>query len=134
VGAGTEPHFIDGLLDEIEAGFIDFTKLADLSAVQLRIGAEVQISVTLVLSFAGANDVFAHGVGVGAVAIAGEFAERYGGDFDVDVDTVDEGAGDAGEVSFDLVWGALAGSSGIGEVATGAGIHGGDKHDVGGEG
>jgi len=49
----------------------------------------------------------------------GELGEGEGGDFDVEVDPVEEGAGDPAEVLFDLGGRAGAGAPGVGAVAAG---------------
>ena len=64
----------------------------------------------------------------------GELGERDGGDLDVQVDAVEQGAGDATQVLLDLGRRAGAGAAGIGPVSAGAGVHGGDEDEVGGEG
>ena len=63
----------------------------------------------------------------------GELGERDGGDLDVQVDAVEQGAGDATEVLLDLGRRAGAGAAGIRPVSAGTGIHGGDEDEVGGE-
>ena len=63
-----------------------------------------------------------------------EFAVVDLRDLDVDVDAVEQGAGDALAVGFDLAWRAAAFAFRIAEVAAGAGVHGGDEHEAGGEG
>ena len=49
----------------------------------------------------------------------------------IEVDTVEEGAGEFFMVVVDLGGGATALMGGVAEVATGAGIHGGKKHEIG---
>ena len=54
------------------------------------------------------------------------------GNGDVHVDAVEEGARELFLVSVDLVLSAGAFVAGVAEVAARTGIHGGDKHEVGG--
>jgi|GEM_PF-4851914 len=64
----------------------------------------------------------------------GELGEGDGGNLDVQVDAVKQRAGDLAEVLLDLGRRARAGAAGIGPVSAGAGVHGGDEDEVGGEG
>jgi hypothetical protein len=63
----------------------------------------------------------------------GELSERDGGDLDVKVDAVEQGAGDATQVFLDLGRRAATRSARVGAIAAGTGIHGGDEDEVGGE-
>lgn len=56
------------------------------------------------------------------------------GDGDIHVDTVEERAGELLLVSVDLILGAGTFVSGVAKIAAGAGIHGSNKHEVGGVG
>lgn len=87
-------------------------------------------TVAVDLFDAGIDDLFADGVGVGAGFFLGEEFVGDAWDFDMDVDAVDEGAGDAGHV---FIHGAVGGGVG-GEVAFLGGIHGGDEHEACGKG
>ena len=51
----------------------------------------------------------------------------------MDVDAVEEGAADFGDVALDHGWGAHALARLVVEVAAGAGVHGGGEHEAGGE-
>ena len=62
-----------------------------------------------------------------------EFLVFDGGDVDVEVDAVEEGAGEAGVVALDLGRGAAAFAGGVGEVAAGAGVERADKEVACGE-
>ena len=68
-----------------------------------------------------------------APAGGGEFRFRQGADFDVQVDTVEQGAGNAGTVAVHLIGGAAALLVVVAEIAARAGIHGRDQLEACGE-
>ena len=51
----------------------------------------------------------------------------------MNIDAVDQRAADAIEVALDLRLAALARCARVGKVTAGAGVHGGDEHELGGE-
>ncbi len=68
-----------------------------------------------------------------SVGSARHFPKCDGRHFDLDVDSVEERPGDALAIALDLGCAAAAGSVRVAEIATGAGIEGGNEHEVGGE-
>ena len=80
-------------------------------------GAGAIFCEALALDFAGGFDAGADGFGGFAGDVAGDVAVLDGGDFDVDVDAVKEGAGDAVAVALDVVRRAAAFALGVAEVA-----------------
>ena len=68
------------------------------------------------------------------VGLDGAIVVLHPGNFDVDINAVQQGPGDALLVAADHREGAGALLDGIIEVATGAGVHGGDELEVGGKG
>ena len=65
-----------------------------------------------------------------AGALGGHLAELHGRHFDVQVDAVQQRAGDAAEVALDFARGALGF---VGHLAVGRRVHRGDEHELGGE-
>ncbi len=59
-------------------------------------------AVAFELDFSGGGDEGSHVCGLCSVGLAGELFVRYAWDFDMDIDAVDEGARDFGEVFFHL--------------------------------
>jgi hypothetical protein len=88
------------------------------------VGVAEQISCeALELALAGGVDALADLRRVFAIGPRGQVVVGEGGDFDVDVDPVEEGAGDAGAVAVDGGRGASTGAPRIREVAARAGVH-----------
>src|SRR3569833_482679 len=85
------------------------------------------------LGFAGVIDVGAHGGGGFGFFGGAEFFVRDGGDFYLDIDAVEQRSADLAEVALDDGWSAAAFAGGIAVEAAGAGVHGGDVHEAGGE-
>ena len=78
---------------------------------------------TLALDFAGLGDAVADGgAGFAGSAFAGKVPVLDGGNFDVDVDAVEERAGDAVAVTLDVDRAATAFAFGVAEVAALAGM------------
>lgn len=91
--------------------------------VEKRVGAALAIELALAglgHGFRGAGTVLATGLGV---VQGGGFA----GDGEVQVDAVEQRAGELGAVALDLFRGATARVGDVTQVATGAGVHGGDQ-------
>ena len=86
-----------------------------------------------VLELAGGEDAGADLGGAFGGGVAAELFVLHGGDFDVDVDAVEERAADFGDVALDHGRGAHALAGLVVEVAAGAGVHGGGEHEAGGE-
>src|SRR3954468_8203039 len=76
------------------------------------------------LGFAGALDAVANGGGRFFGAGTRDVAVFDGGDFDVEIDAIEERAGDALPVTVDLGRAATAFAFQIAEVAARAGVHG----------
>ncbi len=133
-GAGGEAEFFHGLFHEELGGLVEDAEAVDLGFGHGGVGGG-GVAEAFALEGEGGGDLFAHGGGVGAFAGAGEVAVGDGGDFEVDIDAVEEGAGDFGDVAVD--GGEFGGGCGFGVEGSGAavgGIHGGDEHEFGGEG
>src|SRR5438552_3753990 len=87
----------------------------------------------LLLDRARGNDFFAYLRTRGTGAVAGEFVVGDVRDFDVQIDAVEQRAGDFREVALDLNVRAAARFLRIAIVAARTWIHRGDEHDVGGK-
>lgn len=126
VGARGEAQLGHGLSEHGEGGVVERREVVEHLAAQARVG---EVALSCVLAFACAHGQVAHLLGGGAGGPAGEFAPVDGGRLDVDVDAVEEGAREFGEVAFHLSFADLSG----GHVAPGCGVHGGDEHEGSGE-
>jgi hypothetical protein len=92
------------------------------------------VSEPVKLDLTSVVDPFADGFGCVTGRLAGEVVEVDGGDLEMDVDAVEERAGDAGHVALD-VWGrTVAGVIRVAEIAAGAGVERASEHETGGIG
>ena len=106
---------------------------AQLAGGHVGVGAGGGAGETLGLLLACLVDLLLHGAAVGTGGLGSEFAEGDGGDFDVEVDAVEQGAADFGHVAFDLGDAAMAVAAGVVAIAAGARVERGDEHEVGWE-
>ena len=99
-----------------------------------REGAVVRIIVTEMLEF----DDFCYSIFYNIMfGGCGGWGKVSGGgflDIDDEVETIEEGAREFFTICLDLVIGTSAFVGSIAEVATGAGVHGGDEHEISGVG
>lgn len=86
------------------------------------------------LAVGGVRDGLAVGVGKRGSAALAEVALRYAANLDEDVNAIEQWAGNLLLVIGDELWRAGALVVGVVEVATRAGVHGGEQHKVGGIG
>ncbi len=137
VGAGAEAELGHCLFEEHFTGLVEFAVFSYLAMAHSRVShsgcAGVAVAEAGGLDFACSGYALADGGGVELAGFVAELLEAYGGDVDVDIDAVDEWAGDFGDVFFDLSRRAAAAFLFGSEVAAGAGVHGGDEHELCGE-
>ena len=152
VGAGAEALLLHGALEEAFGVGGELAEGADLLGRHLGVGedgaargaraeslgarwvADSVLEEAGVLELAGGEDAGADLGGAFGGGVAAELLVLDGGDFDVDVDAVEEGAADFGDVALDHGRGAHALAGLVVEVAAGAGVHGGGEHEAGGKG
>jgi len=107
----------------------------DLFARHVGVALEIRAFEARLLQSARIDDAGAdHFGGFAGAAGVEHFVLRETRDFDVDVDAVQEGTGDALQIFLDHLLAARTGFDGVAEVAAGTGVHGGDHHDAGGVG
>ena len=97
-------------------------------AVHFRIGMKADV-----LYFAGALDAFADRGGGFFRPSARDIAVFDGGDFDVEIDAIEERAGDALPVTVHLGRAAAAFAFQIAEISAGTRVHRSDEHELGRE-
>src|SRR5256885_15988712 len=97
-------------------------------AVHFRVGME-----TRPLCFAGALDAFANGGGWFFGPRAGHVAVFDGWDFNMEIDPIEERAGNSLAITMDLGGAAAAFAFQIAEVTARTWIHRGDEHELGRE-
>lgn len=134
VGAGGEAHFFHGGAEEAFGILFELAEFANFTGAHFTVEERTRFAVAFALDFATLEDGLAHLLAGLSAPILGEFSEGDGGDFDVDVDAVEQGTGELADVAFDLLGGAVALAFGVAPEAAGAGIQSGDEHEVGGEG
>src|SRR2546421_3319679 len=127
-------ELLHGGFQQFLGGGFGAAEVADFGEAHFGVAGQFGTGETLELAFAGGQDAGTDGGGVFDLAFVGEFFVVDAGDFDVDVDAVEEGATDAFLVAGDGGGRAAALFDGVAVEATGAGVHSGDKHEVGGVG
>lgn len=117
VGAGGKAELPNGLVQERLAGLVDPAEFFEVLGLELGIrvdslaGKPLELDVSCPAhSHADRFRLFRFGVGV-------ELFVFYGGHFDVEIDSVQDGAGDSSAIFSDLVWRAGAGACGIARIA-----------------
>lgn len=134
MGSCREPQFGDRGAHALGLNGTEWAILPQFSTAHVRVGQGLGVGEALALKFSGGGDLLADLGAAGPWGPVGEFFERDGGDFDVDIDSIEQGAADTGHVAFDLRGRAIAAASWIGTVSAWAGIEGGDEHEGGGKG
>ena len=117
VAARGEAEPADGLLQQSCTFVIKRTVLFDLA----RGKARVLFSLAGDHARAGGNDALADNVGSFAAGSARQILRRHRGHFDLDIDAVEQRAGDLAAVAQYLVGRALAAPAAVPEVTAGAG-------------
>jgi len=82
------------------------------------------------LTIASGDDACADGGGIFAGRGSAELFVFYSRDFDVDVDAVEQRAGNFGDVALDHGRSAVTFARGVAEVTARTGIHGGGEHEA----
>ena len=132
--SGRQMQLLHSCLQQFLGGGFDVAEVADFGGSHFGVAGQFGAGEAPELAFAGCLDAGTDGGGVLDLAFVGEFFVVDAGDFDVDVDAVEEGAADAFLVAGDGGGGAAALFDGVSVEAAGAGVHGGDEHEVGGVG
>ena len=119
MGTGGEAEALDGCFQDFFAVGGDGAVFADQLGRHLGIGVSTFFAaVALDLDFASADHAAAHAGGTFGFHVAAQFFVLHGGDFDVDVDAVEQRAGNFGDVALDLHGRAVAFALGVSEKST----------------
>ena len=133
VGAGREVEACHGAFQQGEAALIGTGVEGEQTAGHLCIAVDSgYLGVALLLHLSGTDHAFADDGARFAGAYISHLFERDGGYFNLQVDAVEQGAGDAVQVLLYLSGAAHAWLRGGVVVAAGAGIHAGYEHEAGG--
>src|SRR5439155_25569196 len=111
-----------------------FAEVAHFGGAHLGVAGQLGSLEAVQLALTRCLHACADGDRVFGVAFIGQLLVVDTGDFDVDVDAVQQRAADALLVAHDGGGGTAAFSDRVAEEATGTGIHGGHQHEVGGIG
>ena len=122
IRTGAQAHLIHGLLHEEQARVAQVAELLELAGIHAGVGGAV--AETLELGAAGAEHLLPHRLAIGAGPSAGQLAIGNGGDFDMDIDAIEQWARQLGKVSIAAFSLRLA----IG-ISAGAWIHRGNQHE-----
>lgn len=134
VGAGGEATALDGGSEELFAIGGDGAVFADELGRHLRIGVEFFFAaVALDLNSAGAQDAVTHACGAFDVSVAAQLFVFHGGDCDVDVNTVEQRAGNFRDVTLNLYRRAMTFAGAVSEKSAGTWIHRGREHEARGK-
>jgi hypothetical protein len=132
VGAGRQTQMVDRPLQEFFALLVDRTVAADVAGGHMGVAEQLGMAFEAgQLSLTGSVDPFAYRGGRLAGRLAHQVVEGDSGDLHVEIDPVEEGAGDTRPVALDRQRRAGAFVMGIAQIAAGTGIHGGDEHELG---
>jgi hypothetical protein len=108
MGAGGEAHAADGQLQGAFAGVVEGADFADLAGRDFGVDEAAGG-----LEFTGGKDAGAHLGGGSAGGFGPEFLKGNGGNFDVEVNAIEQRAGDLAEVLGDLGAGTPAFAGGV---------------------
>lgn len=129
-GAGGEAQLDHGGLQKVMALGVEGTGAFQGLAAQ----ALVKALLPAELALPRQQHPFPHHGGAFSRLALLQLAWRQRRHLDMQVDAVEQGAGQAAAVAADLFHGAAATTAGIAQVAAGAGVHGGDQLEAGGKG
>lgn len=130
VSTGGEAHRGNGLAQEVFAGLVEGAYFTEEGAIHLGIGENSFPFEAFSLNIAGAFDAGADVEAPLSVARGFEFIEGDARDFDVEVDSVHNGTGNAGFVACGFAGRAGAEALGVAEVSAGTGIHRGNEDEA----
>lgn len=133
VGAGGETHGGDGLTKQVFAGLIEGAELAEEGAIHLGIGENSFSFEASPLDLAGALDASADVQAPLGIARGFELVKGDARDFDVEVDSVHNGAGNTRFVATCLARRAGTEALGVAQIPAGAGVHRGNQDETRGK-
>ena len=134
VAAGREAEAVGDHLQQFVSGLVHRTELADVAGLHLAVGVQAEGFQPLPLQLPGGFDPGADGGGGFAVDGIGEILVRHPGNFDMQVDAVEQRTGEAGAVALQHRRGAGAFAQAVAEKTAVAGIHRCHQHEIGGIG
>ena len=131
VGSGGETEIGHGILEDVLTLVVHAAELTGLTMGHVAVVTGTVAVESGGLGAAGYCHLAAKLLARRAGRSARKIAKRNGRHLDVDVDAVDQRAGDLAHVLFDLGGRAMAVAAGVAAIAAGTGIQRGDQHEVG---
>jgi hypothetical protein len=122
IGAGGEPEAVGDQFQHAIAGGIEFAVFFDEAWSHLGVAVYFGPFVAFQLDFTGVLHPFGDGCRTFRFSPVGEVTVFDSRDFDVNVDTVKQRAGDAGTVAVNSHRSAGAGVGWVGKIPTGTGV------------
>ena len=99
VAAGGEAEALGDEFEEAVTGFVRLAMLADQARRHLGVAVDAAVVQPLLLYCAAGFDTQGNDLGCFGVGTVDKIAIFDGWDFDLDVDTIEEGAGDSGTIA-----------------------------------
>src|ERR1700678_4437046 len=131
VGAGAQIQIGHGEFQQLDGGLVQRAMSLDFLGPHAGVAGDGRfVGEAGLLELAGLDDAGANGGGSFAGPLAADFAKFDLGHLDVQINAVEQRAGDAAEIVLDFA-GRTAGFAR--HFAVGGGIHGGDQHKLGRE-
>lgn len=134
VGSGGQAHLFHRRLQQRFGVGFQFAVFADLGRGHAAVQSQRVLAEATLLHFSRGLHVGLHLLAAGSDRLIGELPEGDWGDFDMDIQAIEQWAADPTDIAFDLQRVAFALPLRIAAITAGAGVHCGDQHDVGGEG
>src|SRR5947207_1783290 len=122
MSAGGEAEAFHGSAQQRLTIVIESTELSDLAGGHAAVKLRTTRAETLALDHARGQDLLAHLPRGLTFLCGGEFLERHGGHFDVQINTVHERTADPSQIAINLERVAFARMLGIAQIAAGTGI------------
>ena len=129
-GAGGEVELLHGGTQQALCWRLDLAKFPDLHGCHLGIADKFGALEPFLLNLSGGFDTAAYLIRAFAHRIIGKLFVFHTGDFYEDVDAIQERAAKPLLITRDFSGGAFAFLDRVSEIATGAGVHGGDQRCV----
>lgn len=122
VGAGGEAEPVGDHLQETVARGVKFAVLTNMAGGHLGVGVNFRPFEALALPLAGSFNPAGYGGGAFTVGPLSQVAVFYRRDFDVNVDPIQQRAGNAGAVAVNIARSAGAGMIGVAQKTARAGV------------
>jgi hypothetical protein len=131
IGTGRQPQAIHGRIQEAPRLTLHLAVFPDLPRAHMRVTVDLAPAKALLLDLARVPHALADGGRWLAGRLSGQVPVSQRGDVDMDVNPIQQGSGDPGEIALDLERRAGALLGGVRGVAARARVHRGGQHEAG---